>query len=81
MEMSNVKEIGEKIFKEADGAYSYWIAIEADKKTVFDKLAVGADKDKRTFMELNKAPFGIYGQFTDKYKVSWIFKGNKQIEK
>jgi PhnB protein len=50
-------------------------------KTVFDKLAVGADKDKRTFMELNNAPFGIYGQFTDKYKVSWIFKGNKQVEK
>jgi PhnB protein len=44
-------------------------------KTVFDKLAVDADKDTRTFMELNKAPFGIYGQFTDKYKVSWIFRG------
>jgi PhnB protein len=46
-------------------------------KTVFDKLSVGADKNKRTFMELNNAPFGIYGQFTDKYSVSWIFKGDK----
>jgi PhnB protein len=50
-------------------------------KTVFDKLSVGADKNKRTFMELNNAPFGIYGQFTDKYSVSWIFKGDKQEEK
>ena len=44
-------------------------------KPVFDKLSVGADKDTRTFMELNNFPMGIYGQFTDKYAVSWIFKG------
>ena len=44
-------------------------------KIVFDKLAVGADKDKRTFIELNNMPFGSFGQFTDKYGVSWIFKG------
>lgn len=37
LEMSNVKEIGEKIFKESNGAFSYWIAIEAGKKEVFDK--------------------------------------------
>lgn len=45
-------------------------------KTVFDKLSAGADKDTRTFMELDKAPMGIYGQFTDKFKVSWIFRGD-----
>ncbi len=44
-------------------------------KPVFDKLAVGADKDTRTFMELNHLPIGVYGQFTDRYTVSWIFKG------
>ena len=47
-------------------------------KIVFDKLAVGADKDKRTFIDLNNMPFGSYGQFTDKYGVSWIFKGEKK---
>ena len=46
-------------------------------KTVFDKLAAGAEKDRRTFIELNNAPMGPYGQFTDKYGVSWIFKGEK----
>jgi PhnB protein len=46
-------------------------------KPVFDKLAVGADKDNRTFIELNNLPMGIYGQFTDKYNVSWIFKGEQ----
>ena len=47
-------------------------------KTVFDKLSAGAIKDKRTFIELNNMPFGSYGQFTDKYFVSWIFKGGKK---
>ncbi|HMC86323.1 MAG TPA: VOC family protein [Chitinophagaceae bacterium] len=47
-------------------------------KTIFDKLAQGADKDKRTFIELNNMPFGSYGQLTDKYGVSWIFKGEKK---
>lgn len=47
-------------------------------KIVFDKLAVGADRDKKTFMELNNVPFGSYGQFTDKYRVSWIFKGDQK---
>ncbi len=39
-------------------------------KVLFEKLAVGADKDKRTFIELNNKPFGSFGQFTDKYGVS-----------
>lgn len=47
-------------------------------KTVFDKLAEGADHDKRTFIDLHNMPFGSYGQFTDKYGVSWIFKGEKK---
>lgn len=44
-------------------------------KTVFDKLALGADRDNRTFIELKNLPMGLYAQFTDKYSVSWIFKG------
>jgi PhnB protein len=47
-------------------------------KTVFDKLAEGADKDKRTFIEIHNMPFGSYGQFTDKFGVSWIFVGKKK---
>ena len=47
-------------------------------KTAFDKLADGADKDTRTFIELKNMPFGTYGQFTDKFGVSWILKGDKK---
>lgn len=44
-------------------------------KHLFDKLAVGAEKEK--FQELHELPFGVYGQLTDKYGVHWIFKGDK----
>lgn len=43
-------------------------------KPVFEKLSRGADPDERTFMELKNVPFGVYGQFTDRYGVSWIFR-------
>jgi PhnB protein len=47
-----------------------------DLKTVFDKLADGADKER--FQELHEMPFGLYGQFYDRYGVQWIFRGEKK---
>jgi hypothetical protein len=60
LEMSNVKEIGEKIFKEPNGSFSYWIAIEAGKKEVFEKLdakissnaSLKLDYDKQKFQQI-----------------------------
>ncbi|MCF0059087.1 VOC family protein [Dyadobacter sp. CY356] len=43
-------------------------------KPIFDSLADGADKNEQTFMELREVPFGVYGQLTDKYNVSWVFR-------
>ncbi|MDQ6737002.1 MAG: hypothetical protein M3Z30_04795 [Gemmatimonadota bacterium] len=42
-------------------------------KAVFDKLAIGADKQH--FQELHQMPFGTHGQFYDKYGMQWIFRG------
>lgn len=44
-------------------------------KTVFEKLKDG-DNNKR-LQELHEMPFGIFGQFYDRYGVQWIFKGDK----
>jgi PhnB protein len=44
-------------------------------KPVFDKLKDG-DNNKR-LQELHEMPFGIFGQFYDKYGVQWIFRGEK----
>lgn len=43
-------------------------------KAVFDKLAVGAERER--FQELHAMPFGTYGQFYDKYGMQWIFRGD-----
>ncbi len=45
-------------------------------ETVFDKLKVGAGKDR--LQELHDMPFGTYGQFYDKFGVQWIFKCDKK---
>jgi len=44
-------------------------------KAVFDKLSQGASEDR--FQALHELPFGVYGQFCDKFGVHWIFKGDK----
>lgn len=57
LEMSNVREIGEKIFKETDGKYSYWIAIEANKKAVFEKLDAKISNDAKLKLDYDKQKF------------------------
>jgi PhnB protein len=44
-------------------------------KPIFDKLKDG-DNNQR-LQELHDMPFGVYGQFYDKYGVQWVFKGEK----
>lgn len=44
-------------------------------KPIFDKLKEGNNNSR--LQELHEMPFGIYGQFYDKYGVQWIFKGDK----
>lgn len=46
----------------------------AELKRVFDRLADGAEKER--FQELHELPFGMYGQFYDRYGVQWIFRGD-----
>ncbi len=42
-------------------------------RPVFDKLAVGADKE--LLDDLQDMPFGSYGHLADKYGVHWFFQG------
>ncbi len=48
----------------------------AELKAIFDRLAEGADQAH--FQELHDLPFGVYGQFFDKFGIQWIFRGDKQ---
>jgi PhnB protein len=46
-----------------------------DLKPIFDKLKDGDNNER--LQELHEMPFGIYGQFYDKYGTQWIFRGEK----
>jgi len=53
------------------------IHLQADNarelRAVFDRLAVGADKD--LLDDLREMPFGTYGHLADRYGVHWFFVG------
>jgi len=55
--IANVAIKGEKIFQETDGSYTYWIAIEADKKTVFQQLDQKISSDDKLKVDYDKAKF------------------------
>jgi len=57
MQLSNVREIGEKIFKEPDGSFTYWIAIEANKKEVFEKMDQKISNDAKLKLDYDKMKF------------------------
>lgn len=57
LEMGNVREIGEELYKEADGGYTYWIAIEANKKEVFDKIDNRISSDAKLKLDYDKMKF------------------------
>ncbi len=42
---------------------------------LFDRLKDGARTDG--FQELHEMPFGLYGQFYDRFGVQWIFRGEQ----
>jgi PhnB protein len=50
-------------------------ASREELQPVFDKLKDG--KNNTRLQELHDMPFGVYGQFYDKYGVQWIFRGGK----
>ena len=48
----------------------------SELKPVFNNLKDG--NNNKRLQELHEMPFGIYGQFYDKYGVQWIFKADKE---
>ena len=46
---------------------------DEELRTIFDKLKDGNINTR--LQELHDMPFGLYGQFYDRYGVQWIFRG------
>ncbi len=59
-QLTDIAVIGEKLFKEQNGTYTYWIAIEANKqvvlngieKTISNNQKLAQDYDKKKFEEI-----------------------------
>ena len=52
--LSDVRVIGEKTFKEKDGSYSYWIAIEMPKDALLVDIQTQISKDDRMKLDFDK---------------------------
>jgi hypothetical protein len=58
LEMSNVKELGQKTFQDpSDKAYIVWIALESNKKSVLEKIDSKISNDAKLKLDYDKQKF------------------------
>ena len=72
LSMSNIKVIGKKFFKETDGSFTAWIAIEANKKEIFESLLskVSSESKSRVDFDEKKYKEDIAKEFSDYQKTN-----------
>ena len=70
LSMSNINVIGKKFFKETDGSFTAWIAIEADKKEIFESLLskVSSESKSRVDFDEKKYKEDVAKEFSDYQK-------------
>lgn len=66
-ELVDVRIIGEKILKETNNTYTYWVAIEANKQVVMNGIDRGISKNAKLQQDYDKKKFEeIFNQEMDK---------------
>ena len=55
--LTDVKIIAEKSFKETDGGYSYWVAVEVSKQSVLDGINNNISKNDKLQLDYDKKKF------------------------
>ena len=55
--LTDVRIIDEKIFKETDGRYSYWVAIETSKQSILEGVAAKITKNEKLQLDYDKKKF------------------------
>ena len=69
-ELYDVKIIDDKIFKEKDNTYTYWIAIETSKENILNGINTSISKDKQIQIDFDKYQFEkIFNEEMEKFKV------------
>lgn len=55
--LSDVRIMDEKIFKETDGRYTYWVAIETSKQSILDGVVAKVSKNEKLQLDYDKKKF------------------------
>ena len=55
--LTDVRVMDEKIFKEKDGRYSYWLAIQTSKQPVLDAVVAKISKNEKLQLDYDKKKF------------------------
>ena len=55
--LTDVRIIDEKIFKETDGRYSSWVAIETSKESILEGVAAKISKNEKLQLDYDKKKF------------------------
>lgn len=55
--LSDVRIMDEKIFKEVDGRYSYWVAIETSKQSILEGVTAKVSKNEKLQLDYDKKKF------------------------
>lgn len=55
--LSDIRIIDEKIFKEADGKFTYWVAIETSKQPILDGVTSKITKNEKLQLDYDKKKF------------------------
>lgn len=53
-QLSDVRMIGEKTFKEKDGKYTYWVAIEMPRDALLDQISESISKEAKLQLDFDK---------------------------
>lgn len=66
-QLVDVRIIGEKIFKEANNTFTYWVAIEANKQAILEGIDKGISGNKKIEQDYDKKKFEeIFNQEMEK---------------
>ena len=55
--LTDVRIMDEKVFKETDGTYTYWVALEMPKTALVEKLHQNISQDKKLQLDYDKKKF------------------------
>ncbi len=56
-QLTDIAVIGEKLFKEPNGTYTYWIALEANKQVVLNGIEKSVSNQKKLEQDYDKKKF------------------------